>query len=635
MEAPDKKTVDVTDVELTEVNKEKGAETKGGQESPIVSVNITFCTHVGWDGILVVLFSLCIASMFVYVTFVYTREFQVWNRPGVWVFMVFAAFYVILVIKFLWTWKKLAKFFTNQQQKNSQEAALKDIKEISGKARNIYKKCQIYGQWFLWKLYFFELFESTQQCINLITVYLCSLPVEWTSFICLGLALEGFHTGWTMIVKNTPIRRNRQIRIDTMFDFLAVTIPLCIMWFRYQVPVSISEMLAITMFPTFSMLAKLDDIFEEGVHHRSAQQVLREQARVSLIQKRHRKSLFTQVEHLMIAQKQGESMPRIVKLAIATCKGLFGVFFLVVAIAHLSTQLDGCDQVTWSKGCVNKIPFCKSLTHPTCNCVFLKIEKNYKLVTLPNSLVDEMDGLRKVLIRNCNLTKLPPRMEQLVEMVDFEISFNRLQEFMVDIKKWNKLNTLYLDNNNITKYNKEAVWTHNELVNLHLSNNTIRLPTSGIDLPSLMFLHFSENHISINKQFNKDSFPNLIYLFLNGNNLMQFPDKSLKDNLRYLGIARGNLKSLPRYLSGFRSLLYLDVRNNNITKLENNLIKFVKKNNIEAYFSGNPLCSKDNTLDCEPLCSKTCWSKHVRNDGVCDETCNTEDCELDGGDCQL
>ena len=125
---------------------------------------------------------------------------------------------------------------------------------------------------------------------------------------------------------------------------------------------------------------------------------------------------------------------------------------------HLAMRPTGCDETTWAKGCVNKIPFCKSLFTPTCNCVSLNIENDYNLTTLPNSLVDEMTGLRKVFIRNCNLTKLPPRMEQLTEMVDFEISLNRLEEFMVDVRKWEKLNTLYLMYNNISSYNEGAVW---------------------------------------------------------------------------------------------------------------------------------------------------------------------------------
>ena len=60
-----------------------------------------------------------------------------------------------------------------------------------------------------------------------------------------------FSYRWTMTHKNTPERRNRQVTIDTTVDFLCVAIPLCVMWFGYQVPISIQEMMAITLMPTF------------------------------------------------------------------------------------------------------------------------------------------------------------------------------------------------------------------------------------------------------------------------------------------------------------------------------------------------------------------------------------------------
>ena len=46
-----------------------------------VHVNVTFCTHVGWDGTLMMLFSLGTAGLFVYITFLYSKSFQVWHRP--------------------------------------------------------------------------------------------------------------------------------------------------------------------------------------------------------------------------------------------------------------------------------------------------------------------------------------------------------------------------------------------------------------------------------------------------------------------------------------------------------------------------------------------------------------------------
>ena len=70
-----------------------------------------------------------------------------------------------------------------------------------------------------------------------------------------------------------------------------------------------------------------------------------------------------------------------------------------------------------------------------------------------------MQGLRKVFIRNCNLTGLPPRMETLTKMVDFEVSFNRLERFDVDVSKWEKLDKLHLMYNDIN-FVHEAVWNH-------------------------------------------------------------------------------------------------------------------------------------------------------------------------------
>merc|ERR1712023_605735 len=113
-------------------------------------------------------------------------------------------------------------------------------------------------------------------------------------------------------------------------------------------------------------------------------------------------------------------------------------------------------------------------------------------------------------------------MEQLTEMVDFEVSFNRLEEFMVDVGKWEKLNTLHLMYNNISNYNEEVLWTHPELTGLALESNAIKMPASKIFAPSLVFLHLGENNMTINKNFNIISMPNIVDLYVSGNNLESF-----------------------------------------------------------------------------------------------------------------
>ena len=337
---------------------------------------------------------------------------------------------------------------------------------------------------------------------------------------------------------------------------------------------------------------------------------------------------------------QQNRMPRKVTMAFCVYNIGYGLFFLIVAIAHLSMffhieNFEDCDETTW-KGCEIKIPFCKSLFTPTCNCASLRIENDYKLVALPDSLVDEMTGLRKVFIRNCNLTTLPPRMEQLTEMVDFEISFNRLEEFMVDVGKWEKLNKLHLMYNNITKYNEHALWRHQNVAGVDIRDNVgLNMPEANvkINMPSLQYIHLGNNSRSIQAaRFNSASFPVIIYLYLNGNELLSFPDESLKDSLVYLGMARCRLNSLPVYLSRFYSLEYLDVRDNNISMVDTNIKKLIHDKKIESYFAGNSVCNRDTELDCTPLCSKYCWSRTESSNGRCAATCNSEQCEYDGGD---
>eukprot|EP00945_MAST-04E_sp_MAST-4E-sp1_P001813 g1813.t1 len=296
----------------------------------------------------------------------------------------------------------------------------------------VYENLQLSGEWFLWKMYASEVLEFAQQAVNLVALYLCSLPVEWTVWMSFGLSVYCAYTVFTILGKNTPARRDRQVKLDVVVDFFCVAVPLCALFFAYDIQLSISEMLSITIMPTFSILLKLDDILEEVIKHRSARCVVREQSKVTSNMNRNRASLFQDVQSIEMAQVQDRKVPRRAQLTLAGSACAFGVFFFVVAVAHLVMRPSGCDKITWEKGCKNKIPFCKSLFQPTCNCASLEIKNNYKLVALPNSLVDTMTGLRKVFVRNCNLTALPPRMEQLTEIVDFEVSFNQLQAFDVD-----------------------------------------------------------------------------------------------------------------------------------------------------------------------------------------------------------
>ena len=589
-----------------------------------VDVEITFSTHVGWDGALILFFSLGIAGLFVYITYLYTKQFQAWHREWVWLCMVFAALYTILGLWYMFRWKQIVLAekvantkLTQNKRKRSCVRTLSKIKE----------NFSINGPFFLWKLYCLEFVESVNQVLNCVTIYLCALPKEITICMCIVFAIDAFIRAYNLTQRNTVARRDLQVKLDVVMDILCVAVPLCVLWFVYQIPISIKEMNLIILWPSLCLWSKLRTILKEIIRSRADNAIIR----ASIVTNNRLVRLPSQA----ICVKQQENIPKLVSGGFCVYNIGYGLFFLVVAVVHLILKPTGCDTMTWEKGCVNKIPFCKNLFMPTCNCASLHIVNDFTLSVLPNSMVDEMQGLRKVFIRKCNLTKLPPKMEQLTEIVNFEVSFNRLKAFDVDVLKWEKLNMLLLDYNDIARYNKEVFWTHTELTALSLASNHIQVPTTGIYMPSLTFLHIGENHATINARISKGAFPSLIYLYLNGNILEQFPDESLKDHLQDLGVARCRLTSLPAYLSKFKRMVYLDARDNNITSVDASLKSLIKANDIESYFSGNTVCKDDNSLDCEPLCSKTCWRRTAPNDGFCDIECNTADCKFDGGDCKF
>lgn len=86
-------------------------------------------------------------------------------------------------------------------------------------------------------------------------------------------------------------------------------------------------------------------------------------------------------------------------------------------------------------------------------------------------------------------------------------------------------------------------------------------------------------------------------------------------------------------MSKFANLEYMDCRDNNITRVGDELKQLLKDNGAESYFSGNAVCEKDLSLDCAPLCSNTCFSRSHKGNGVCDDTCNSRQCYFDGGEC--
>ena len=73
-----------------------------------VRVNLKFCTHVGLEGVVVLLSMLTIAGLFGYITYQYTSYFNNFHREFIWLFILMGLIYFLAVLWFIKTWKKIA-----------------------------------------------------------------------------------------------------------------------------------------------------------------------------------------------------------------------------------------------------------------------------------------------------------------------------------------------------------------------------------------------------------------------------------------------------------------------------------------------------------------------------------------------
>eukprot|EP00942_MAST-04A_sp_MAST-4A-sp1_P003507 g3507.t1 len=620
---------------------------------------------------LIILFAMLLIAIGHFVIFsIYANvnnnfKFQKINSKWLWIFIVASGFYLIRLAHISKTWKSSTEKFIKEKYKLNQNNLVTEDSETTQTGPRhrscvslvglSVKKVQKYyddnfdinGKYYFHILYSGEFAECCIQFSNLIVVYACTLPLAWNIVFAIVLISESYFRAKIMYRKvwgtDSIINydeRNFQVILDVTIDIFFLVVPLAIIYYGYSLKMSIVEILRIVLMPTMTLFTKLPTIIDQIVLNHVIEDISSQQDKISKKHKRKRKSIFGASVNENVVDIQNKYFPRCAKSVVFGLSFIYAVSILVLLILQLANLsiYNSCNTKLgniWVNGCTVKIPYCKRAFHPKCNCASLYIEGDKTLTTLPTDIVYDMDGLRSFHINDCNLTKLPENMENLVEMNNFDVSFNKLIEFNIDIGKWKKLVRLFLSFNRISKYNQEALWTHSNLVNLAINDNVgMKMPVD-IEMPFLNFLMLSNNSVSVNSNiFNKENLPGLIFLFLNGNNLINFPDKSLKAELLQLGIARCNVTDLPLYLSEFTKLRYLDARNNNISVVNNKFKSLIKRNRIEAYFSGNKACKLDKELDCEPLCSKYCWSRNnAKNNNYCDKDCNSKECKYDNGEC--
>ena len=157
-----------------------------------VDVNVTFCTHVGWDGTLILTFMLVTSAVFTYITYLYTARFSKFRREYVWLFIALAGLFFGLVGFFLIRWRQIVERYCAATRARWNESP--DAPTCFEKLQAMYNHFQVSGKYYLWQLYALEMTESIVQTNNVIAVYTCSLPTFVTCGLCMFLSVDCFHT---------------------------------------------------------------------------------------------------------------------------------------------------------------------------------------------------------------------------------------------------------------------------------------------------------------------------------------------------------------------------------------------------------------------------------------------------------
>ncbi len=623
-----------------ELTSQTGNIYKAKRRDTVIDINIKFVTHVGLEGVLVLLFMLIITGLFVYATYEYTSYFNNFQREFVWLFMLMALIFFLAVLWFTATWKKIAVDYTKRATGRKKKGLAKNA------VMAFYADTFINGPLFLWKLYIVEFCESINQIINLFTVYLCSLPVGVTIGICIALGLDSWSRGYGVLQQNTPVRRDRQIKIDIVVDFLCVALPILIMWFGYNVPISVVDMMQIALFPAFCLWTKLRSIFREIIRVKCVQAVLKEEDRIAKSFKRRRKSLYSVDETISMAKKQQSIIPHKVRVGFVVYNVLYGLFLCCIAIVHLAAQNPTtCEQLLWKDSCKVKTPFCLSAFRPTCNCVVLNVRK-HNWTTLPDK-IHEMNALKVMRINHGPLEVVPDGFEEKFSKVSrLDLSYNALTEVPESLGNM-AINKLQLANNNLNEL-PDSVWGNDYIFHLELDNNNISYISSTIKHAKLLNYVFMSNNSLI--KLPRSLFEvNLITLYLDGNMLTSIPEEiGILVNLRFLKLHNNNnISTVPASIGHLKRLNDIDLRNNAIANLP--LKAFTNLNSLKfVYLHMNPICSngwlddkkemkeivdKAPGAGCKPQCSMYCQDRYLKLT-YCYRDCNSEKCKYQNGVCK-
>jgi hypothetical protein len=548
-------------------------------------------------------------------------------RDGIWVFFAIGTL----------SWLRLLSFLVRVCIASHKDTVFKVKRRPTVSAIAHFNKFfDINGKYYLAKLYFAEAFEHVQQLYSLATIYVCLMPVMISSTVCIVLIAELLINIWATFRIASQEVRDRLILLDIFTDIFCLLFPLLYAYTSFGVPIPIDEMLFIMVYPSLSLLSKLNDVWED--YFNMDLQRVKQQRKTG--RRSRRMSILNLSRNQETFDRQLKHFPQWMRCIFLVLNVGFVLFLASIVCVHFSTQPSAkeCDDVVTSEiweGCRLPVPFCHDLFVARCDCAVLEMT-NYSQKALPGSFAG-LSSLTKLAVYAGGLEQLPQSIgKDHKRLVVLTVMGNRLRSLPDSVVN---LNLIFLQiSNNRLRSLPDRLGNFDNLITLQIQNNQLKLLPDSVG-----------------------NLNNLISLIIYNNQIRSFPDSIGKlKSLQYLYAWNNSLTLLPKSMGGMMSLSYVDFRHNHLDHLPVSASKWTNVKSL--YLVGNPLCPNLDIRSnlkgaiglCEPQCSVDCPADWL-GDGVCDDGdhiyfssrhinplvkpkpnsgCNTPACEYDKGDCK-
>ena len=427
-----------------------------------------------WESTLVSAMVLLIACGQFYMFLLFTYFEVLFTREGVWVFFALGTLSCLLVVWFI-----VRTCIAIQKDRETKERKLPLFAAAAVAHYN--SIFDVNGKYYLAKLYFAEAFEHAQQVYSMTTIYLCLMPVRVSVIMCAVLTIELLTNIWATFHISSQAIRGRLILLDIVTDLFCVTFPLSYTWFLLKIPVNITELHIISIYPTLSLLSKLNDIWEDYFNI--------DMERAKLVKQKERTtrrtSIFKLSHNFEKYNTQLKNFPNRLRYIFTVLNMGFLLFFLSVAVVQLASisKIDsGCkDKFPAWDSCLVKVPFCNDLlfSKSHCNCAVFEVN-GHNWTRLPETVTTDMWALKRLVVRHGPLKQIPEDVDEKFERLSvLDMSYNHLSKISERFGDMSHLNQLKLANNMLTSL-PHQIWNCVGLFLLDVDNNYIETLPDGI-----------------------------------------------------------------------------------------------------------------------------------------------------------